>query len=354
MVSSSSTQGNTLCPGAIWESILQQIAPGNDSSVLEDGFLGSEKAIDGFLWSLPGPGGDNIVGNLGSCPSNRTSLQICALVEPLIVAQAAFNNSDLWESKEGYMSYNDILHFISKSLYTANSAVQYLHNTIGGPENLTTIRFPNLFRTKEQYSHGTKALPLNNLTKADIYTSANNISEYYVTWTDLRAEPFGDYVSGFVLVKPRDTSISPQNISTCSVSVGWGTSTMAEDLYNGLDISPSDIPGPLTHLLNSDLGALTLGFSLYRPIFANESGSAYPQRPVQLAVDWLEFLNPITELADGTNITVINAYMSLFSDRLPEYSLAQLLTHMLDGGLAVIGSDLAWQGRTVIDPVHRF
>ena len=342
VVSSSATQGNYLCPGAAWESIFEEIGGTGDNNLT--GFLEPGILADSIIWALSSPRSELIFGDFSNCPSNRTALQICGVTEPLILTDAAFNNSNFWDYDDGY-AYNDLFHSVTKGSYAAYSAIQCLHDTIDGPKDSTAIRFPNLFRTKEQYAHAVEAVPFERITKAEVYASTPNISEFHMIWTDLAEELFGGIVSGLILIEPRKASSSPQNISTCSVSVGWGTSSIEEDLEEGdVNTSPNNIPAPLKYL-KIDRADGEMGLPFYGPIFANESGFAYPQLPIRLAVDWLELLNPVTELPDGTNTTVVNAYMSVFSERLPAFSLAQLLTYMLSGGLSIIGLDLAWQGK---------
>ena len=235
---------------------------------------------------------------------------------------------------------------MTKDFYAPYTAVRCLHDTIYGSGDIAAIRFPSLSKTKEEYAWPAKPISLDNLTKAHAYAFPSNIAVYSLMWIDLAEEQFGTGVSGVILIEPRgSTPSSPQNISTCTFAIGWGTAFIEEDYFqSGEIVSASDIPTPILDFLGPNLADSGLGFTYFGPIFANSSGHAYPQRPVTMSVEWLNYLNPISTLSDGTNNTVINAYMSVFPERLPEIGLAQLVAYMLQGGLSVIGLDLAWQG----------
>ena len=118
-------------------------------------------------------------------------------------------------------------------------------------------------------------------------------------------------------------------------------------------ISPYDIPPSIENLfMNNGVHSDLSGISYEAAIYANESGSRYPQRPIRLPVEWLEYLNPVSTLVNGTNATVINAYLSPFSEfgRIPTYLLAEILTQVLGTGLSLYGADLPWQGNQLTQP----
>ena len=303
-----------------------------------------------YAWELPAPGNEYIYGEFGGCPSNNTSPQICGFAEPLIVANAAFNLSVLWADIPGYTTYDDLFNSVSKDLYAAYTAVQCLHGIIEGAEDSTAVQFPGIMRTNDQYAHPVEVIPYNNLSKAEVYAFAGNISDFEMMWTELPDDLFGDAVSGVILIEPRDsTTSSSRNITTCSIATGWGTSSIYQDWYEGLIyLSSSNVPAPISSDVISAQGPRTPGIPFTQPIFANESDHVYPQRPVTLPAQWLQYLNPVTTLPDGSNNSVINAYMSLFTGRLSEYDLAQLVSFMVGSGMSIIGLDLAWQCKPFI------
>ena len=346
-VDPSTTGGNILCPGSNWQSLCGQMEPAPDGAGVEtSSFAALGPNVKGYEWYFGGTAGDILSGTIQSCVLNRTSAQVCGTNQPLIVATAAFNDSYLWDARKGYTSYKDIIHSVTDNLYAANTAVQCLHDTIEDAGDRGTVHFPGLLKTKEQYAQPTVAIPLDNLTKAEVYASAGNGSEYGLMWMSLPETLFDGIVSGVILTEPRSpVAGSPQNISMCTMAAGWGTSSVEQDLFQGdFYVSPTDVPASLHYLLKSNRITSGSGYSAYGPLFANVSGSAYPQRPVRMPPEWLEYLNPTSTLLDGTNQTIINAYMALFPERLSEFSLAQMVTFMLQAGLSVVGIDLAWQG----------
>ena len=357
-VDPSSAISNVLCPGSNWLEILNSLADSAGESSI--GFLDVGPGTSGFLWEFEATGTALLGGDIASCPSNITSPQTCGIVEPLILGIAAFNDSYLWEAQKGITSYFDVFHSVSDNLYAANIAVQCLHDTIEDVDDIGAIQFPGLFRTQEQYARPTEVISLINLTKSEVYASPSNASEYGLIWMSLPESLFEGIVSGVVLTEPRNSVAgSPMNITTCTIAGGWGSSSLEEDLYqNDLNIFPIDVPTSMKYLLIPDTSSDTLlGPASFYPFFANDSGSMYPQRPFEMSVEWLEYLNPMSTLPNGINSTVINAYMSLVPERLSEHDIAGIIGFMIEVGLSIVGIDLPWQGLIFpecwLDPGYR-
>ena len=123
------------------------------------------------------------------------------MIEPLIVANIAFNNTALWTAQKSYILYIDIFYSVIKDFYAASSAIQCLHNTIENSKDITAVKFPALLRMKQQYISFAESIPLNNLIKAAVYASTINSIEFGLVWIDLSTELFGDTVSSIILTK---------------------------------------------------------------------------------------------------------------------------------------------------------
>ena len=341
---------DTLCPASFWESIvIQDSVATNTEARASPSLLG----LEGFFWALPILSGDvYLSGSLGTCPFNRSSPQICGVGETFIVATAAFNDAFSYTANNDITSYTDILHSVSKNFYAATAAVHCSHDTITSPGDKDVVRFPGLLRTEQQYADSTELIARDGLTKAEVYAMSSNSSAFTLVWTDLPEEQFGESTSGAILIEPRSpVPGSPQNISTCTLAAGWGTSKMEEDLYAAdFYTSPYNVPAAFQKIFKSDKQGDVTGIVSYAPIFGNISGSAYPQRPITMPVEWLQYLNPTILFPDGTNTSVINEYMSTYPERLSAFGLAQLITQMLTVGLSTIGADLPWQ-RTFPQPI---
>ena len=105
---------------------------------------------------------------------------------------------------------------------------------------------------------------------------------------------------------------------------------------------PAHLPSPYNDLL--DKHTLGTGASWNSPLFANISGYSFPQRMIQLPIDWLAYLNPILMQSDGTNSTAINSYVSLLPPGPKEFGVAKILSIVLNTALSTIGQNLTWQG----------
>ena len=80
-------------------------------------------------------------------------------------------------------------------------------------------------------------------------------------------------------------------------------------------------------------------------MFLNYSGSVFPQRPIEMPVEWLEYPNPTTTVSQSTNSTVINAYMPHLANDLSEWFMALTLNCMVEYAFATVEIDLPWEGK---------
>ena len=338
------TQEDPLCPGANWYNLLGTLA---FQSIFADPRTEAAGSITSS-YNIPGPGDLWTPGTIGPCPMDNTSSQNCGDVVPAAVSSAAFNNTFEYYLEKEVTSFIDIYYWVEKDFYSAKSAVRCLQDTISGPRDTSPLRFPQLFRTENEYRNANTTLTITDGIKADFYSIPGNISDYRLTWVSLPDELTGNLLVGAVLLNPRSLgSGSLQNITTCTLAAGWGTSSISTRLDDSNVYSSSiDLPTSFKPFLNDDTISAAAAGALRSngPIYGNVSGYAYPQRPIQISPEWLAYLNPVSTLTDGTNGTVINAYMSLFPPDLTPFQVATVLTGMLEGGLTISGWSLPWQG----------
>ena len=343
-VAANPAEGNVLCPGSDWRDLLITLD-------LTDAALAPGGYTVLYAWGTLGANGETYYGTSGACASNMSSLQVCGVVESVAVADAAFNDSYIWDvPKDSHTSFLDSYHSITKNLYEAYVAVQCLQDTIENSEDESVVEFPILATTIEQYSHREK-VSSTVFTKPELYAYPGNVSEFRLIFTKSPAESLGRNASGAILLNPRSTVAgSPQNITTCTLGAGWGSSTMLKDNALGITyVWPTDLPKPVafnlkdqeTHIAGSQL-------MLHKPVFLNDSGSVFPQRPIEMPVEWLEYLNPTTTVSQGTNSTVINAYMSHLANDPSEWFVALTLNYMIEYALATVGIDLPWEGKILL------
>ena len=344
VVEKDQTQGDPLCPGANWNNLFTTLQIQTVFSPINNDSISSL----GYYHDTPGPGTQFTATQISSCPMDQTGSQICGTVEPIIGSLAAFNDSENYFQHGEIASYLEIYHSVDKNFYTANTAVRCFSDVVNGPDDASTLQFPLLLRTKDEYQTGTETLSVTSVKKASLYATSGNISDFRVIWMSLPDEPAQALTAGAVVISPQNSTInSSLEITTCTIGAGWGTSSMLTSFSDdGVYFKPTGLPGSYATLLKEQGstpfgdGSLSFGW----PIYANVSGFAYPERPIQLPPQWLAYLNPVSTLQSGTNGTIINDYMSSFPPNLGPLDIAQILTYMLHGGLAISGLNLAWQG----------
>ena len=168
------------------------------------------------------------------------------------------------------------------------------------------VQFTQLAGTEQQYTNPSNLVPLANLTKDDVHRAAGNVSEFRLIWINLPEADFGSRAAGVVVLRPRTLRSIPQEIASCVFNAGWGTSTTTE-------INEDNIGEALAFPVNQPSAVLQFedntsegvyGFNeTFTDIFTNVSGSTYPQRPLEMPLTWLSYLNPIVNLQSDTNTT---------------------------------------------------
>ena len=257
------------------------------------------------------------------------------------------------------LSQLDAVHTITAGYYQPYTSVVCKDDTIHGPGDLELVEFPafpgmdsQLYADllDSQNSQAQSTLKLSNLTKADLFNTSGPLSEYRLSWIDL---PFEGIAVGGVILMPRLTQNTTQDILTCSIGAGWGLSTMN---YT------SSINGNTTPLLSQvNIKAATnasqnqeLAKDPYTPGSSSEENlnryrtvlyypPLFPQRPVVVTEDWARYLNPSI---DYLNTTVFGILMGLNTTLYitEQYRAETILTEMVANGLSRIGSTSQLQG----------
>ena len=137
----------------------------------------------------------------------------------------------------------------------------------------------------------------------------------------------------------------------CTFVVGSIASSMEEHYDDSrFTTSMSNVPTSVSGFLPSVYVTVGLGFSYSGLINANVSGDIYPQRPVRISVDRLNYLSSVYRLPYETDNMVINTYISVVPQRLPKANLVQLVAYMLQDGLSTVELDVNWQCMLQICP----
>ena len=137
---------------------------------------------------------DQIFATYLFCPFNGESspdTQICGSTQANILNDAAFSDNSIILSQDKDSS-SDIYHRVDTSIYSAYTAIRCYTNNIQGPKDTTSLRFPGLSRTLEEYKGGAIETVVETPSKAEIYaTSGGNLSEFLLLWIDLPENLFG-------------------------------------------------------------------------------------------------------------------------------------------------------------------
>ncbi|MCJ1261441.1 hypothetical protein MMC22_001305 [Lobaria immixta] len=172
-----------------------------------------------------------------------------------------------------------------------------------------------------------------SLTRQHILDTPGPTSDYRLKWVELPQPIFNGSTIGAVILPPQSESEVPQEVFFCNLAAGWGTAALqmqtlaggtgdvsSQTLFNGKPIEkdksslgkyPSDPAGQV----------LTDDFVFEYP--------SYPQRPISVASEWTEFLNPSIP---NSNTSVFNVLMH---EKLWPLSSAQVvLAAMMANGLA--------------------
>ncbi len=294
-----------------------------------------------------------------------------ASTQQVAVADALTTTGDLWDtaitntSTQGHgsaLNQLDAVHSITSEYYQPYTSVACQYDVIRGPNDSNPVVFPAYPGPGLQADNATRfdnttrldySLVFRNLTRSNILNTTGGLDEYRLRWVEL---PFNGVAIGAVILPPRTSQNTTQELLTCSIGAGWGVSTMNTSTISGsagpvlsqvdtkalLDYlrSPNGplIPGWNEGALSpaEDLTAMHESF-FYSPIF--------PQRPMIVTEEWASYLNPSIR---HLNTTVFNNLMGLdpgSGSIIHRLDVAEMiLAEMMANGLSRIGSKSQLQG----------
>ena len=295
---------------------------------------------------------------------------IIATSQQVAVADALTTTGILWgiamsnTSTKGHgsvLNQLDAVHSITTDYYQPYTSVVCYYDTIRGPSDTDAVVFPTYSSLSVQ---AIKALDsgnftrarltvFQNLTKLEIFNTVGGLDEYRLRWVEL---PFNDTAIGAVILKPRSPQNSTQEILTCSVGAGWGSSKMNTSTVSGSaapvrsEVSVEEITNAMRSynftippdwsagiISQAEESAMQQGNFFFSPIF--------PQRPLIITEKWASYLNPSIKYL---NTTVFNNLMGLdpgSGSILHQTEVAEfILAEMVANGLSRIASTSKLQG----------
>lgn len=294
-----------------------------------------------------------------------------ATIQQAAVADALSTTGALWNealhnmSTKGHGSVLEQLnagHSISTGYYQPYTAASCEPDIFYGHEDSNPVAFPP---TPGTDMHILNTSDFNNsflaehafiypgITRSQLLDTPGSPGDYRLRWVELPEDPFNGTSTGAVVLLPRSSENTTQEVLMCTLSAGWGATTMntstfgggsdsvisEEQPYNLGEIQQDNATGssPLTE----QVSLMGTGFFLL-PV--------YPQKLVAVTEDWAQYLNPSVS---GSNDTIFHRLMNSHLLTPPiAISAKIILASLVTNGLARIGSTSQLQGnlKTVLQP----
>ena len=195
--------------------------------------------------------------------------------------------------------------------------------------------------------------PFSGLTRAEVLNFPGPSSENRLRWVELPRDPFNGSAIGAVILLAEQApgfKASPgQDIITCTLGAGWGSS----NLSSAPGLGPGH--GEVTSLVNPT-AAMSVAQLVYSLSKKENGGSVedylqgsrdfllplYPDQTINISESWSRYLNPT--VAD-LNTTVFHQLMQgNITNREPRVSAGIILSSLLANGLSRIGIESSLQG----------
>ena len=316
--------------------------------------------------SGPGYGWDNI--------------SVIATTPQAAIADALSTTGALWNvalenvTSKGHgdvLDQLDAVHSITNGYYQPYTAANCVHDTFYGrgdtdpvafplppgslPQMLNTSNYNNTILSTQD--DGT--IPFNHafiypgITRSQILDTSGLPGDYRLRWVELPQDPFNGTAIGAVVLLPRASENSTQEVLMCNLGAGWGASKLNMSTYGG---------GSQT--VNSEVLLNTEGLggndntSYFAPIAEEISQTQslvfalplFPQNLVTVTEDWAQYLNPSISDSNATVFQRLMASHFIVTDITQTAKV--VLAGLLANGLARIGSESQLQGtiKTAVQP----
>ena len=190
------------------------------------------------------------------------------------------------------------------------------------------------------------------ITRSQILETPGSPDENRLRWVELPQMPFNGTAIGAVILLPRASTNTTQEVLMCNLGAGWGTSKLNTSTFAGnpqtvlseVGLDPNTAsyrrllnnPGPIEPNIGTlNQENLIVNFEYFALPF-------FPQRPITVTEEWARYMNPFLT---GSNTTVFNYLMNsqmTFADT--SVSAKIIMAALLADGLARIGSTSQLQG----------
>ena len=234
--------------------------------------------------------------------------------------------------KTAYMTIQD-------KYYQPYTIASCLNDEVDPTTEATLVSFARLSETASDLAKSRSFVSITYLTMQHFIQAPGNISQYRSSWIDLPRDTFSTQVPGILIVHPMQYTNSYVNVTTCTLNAGWGSSKIttysqeAVHLNSRMASNPPSWPPEKIKPIDA-AGVAQQGY----PDFANLSGSAYPEKRIEITQDWMRLLNPVLRSASGDNSTMFDSTLSLFENPPSEADIARTLSMFLASALSKTGA----------------
>lgn len=318
------------CPAADWRFLASNIF--TLTSAIGTVFT---QTLDVF--KLQGPMGSTKAVLIDRC-INSGGKQFCGSCPQAAVLNGV--GHAIWDPSDKTTTFVNSIANIDKDVFQPFTLSTCVFDTFRKTDDQERLQFARITETERQDIINQTIVAVPGLPS--VLTAPGDVSEYRLQWVNLPQDDFSNAAIGAVLLHPRVPESQSQNITTCTLGAGWGTSSVSIDDQSG-DVFSFNITGVPSYFRTAPGWVSQAGPSFSAPDFANISGYAYPQRRIKISEDWAQFLNPTFIKPDGSNTTMIHYYLSASSNPLAGAYISKILSSMLTSGLSLVGGELSWQ-----------
>ena len=234
------------CPCHGWEAIQNYIYTTVNS--LQPKYLASIGAVSGPSWvEVTGHGSQRrlalSVEYYEADGTNSGPSLVMATTQQSTIADALTETGNLWVdavsnvSTSGHgniLQRQDAAHAINNDYYQPYTVSVCANDTIRGPHDDSAVAFPippaapvsMLDQSKINDSIlGIQSFVYPGITKDQILDTPGSLEESRLKWVELPQDPFNGSAIGAVVLLPRSTANSTQELLVCNLGGGWGSSS---------------------------------------------------------------------------------------------------------------------------------
>ena len=255
----------------------------------------------------------------------------------------------------------DAVHSITTGYYQPYPAASCEHDTFYGHEDQNPVAFPpppgstlKMLNTSDFNNSilSNHAFIYPGITRSHILNTSGFPGDYRLRWIELPGDPFNGTAIGAIVLLPRASENTTQEVLMCNLGAGWGASKMNTSTFEGGSQTVLSEVGLSPAIVNKGDDGRSAPLTEENAI--GDEGyfilPSFPQHLVTVTEDWAQYLNPSVS---GSNTTVFHRLMASHL-LIPDISISAriILAGLLANGLARIGSSSQLQGtlKTAVQP----